>query len=426
MNRLNYLLLLLLCFQTLTLHAEGLKVSPKTPSVILMNPETGRILYEKNAHEPRFPGSTIKIATALFLLEEKHPDLDSVTTISHEAVSVLPASVKQADFNRHPSHRLEHDGTIMGIKKGEKVPLRSLMYGLMLSSGNDAANALVEHCCGSYERFIAEVNAYLKRKGFKETYLTNAHGLHHPELKTTAFEMAKLTAEAMKHPFFKQLVATLAYEVPATNLSPARTLLQHNRLMKKGALYYPKATGGKTGYHARAKYTLSAVAEDKGRKLIAVLLGAETSEQRFKEAIMLFEAAFKEKPVGRTLFAKESDLFSLIVPHAAKPLKARLLDEVNISYYPSEEPSVKAQLCWNACTLPIEAEQKVGELKVVDERGKVLVSTALYAVEHVEKKLFFRFIDGVKEQVWLWIGIALVTLAALVARLYFQARKQAA
>src|SRR6185437_6437502 len=142
---------------------------------------------------------------------------------------------------------------------GEEMPLKEYLYGMMVRSGNDAANVIAEYVSGSIPTFMQELNDYLKQIGCLNTTFCNPHGLHHPDHKTTAFDMALLTREAMKNPVFREIVSTVRHKRPKTNKRPAAVLVQTNRIIKSGTqYYYPKAIGVKTGYHSRAQNTLVA------------------------------------------------------------------------------------------------------------------------------------------------------------------------
>ncbi|MBS0647979.1 MAG: D-alanyl-D-alanine carboxypeptidase [Verrucomicrobia bacterium] len=363
-----------------------MKVEVSAPSAVLMNAETGAILYAKNIHEKQFPASITKIATALYVLEKKGAQLDKLVEASHLALKTVPAPARQAAGSQHPPHTLEHDGTMMGIRPGEMLSLHSLMHGLMLSSGNDAANVLAEYTSGSIDQFVSELNQYLQSHGIQETRFSNPHGLHHAEHWTTAYDMALMTRLALKHAAFREIVKTTKYQCPPTNKQPSRFLSQHNRLVKPGPYFYPKAIGVKTGYVAKAGHTFVGAATHEGRTLIAVLLGCSESEHRFRDSIKLFEAAFREKLLSRVLFAKEKDRFSQSLRGAKAPLDALLKEDLVLKYYPAEEPAFRAEITWNPCKLPIKAGDVVGHLRLVEEKGNSLKELPLFAAHDVDQK----------------------------------------
>lgn len=369
-----------------------------------MNAETGAILYEKNAHEPRFPASVTKIATGLYALEKNGADLKTLVTLLPDYLKTISYAQKQEDFTKYPAHVLEFDGHNCRFKAGEVVPFELLLYGMMLESGNDAANAVAHHCSGSVEQFMKELNQFLKTQGLKQTHFCNPHGLHHPQHVTTAYELAKLTQLALKHPLFKNMVKTVEVERPASNKNPATKIKQTNRLIKPGKFQYAKAIGVKTGYTAKAGYTLVAAAEHEGRVLIAVLLGYATPQQRFIDATRLFEAAFKEKKVTRCLLTKEHEQFHTQIPGAKRLLIAHLREDLTLSYFPAEEPKLSARLKWYPPKLPIKQGEKVGELSLLDSESMVLYQAPLFASYDVEKSLW-RHIKDVLASPLFWIAL---------------------
>jgi D-alanyl-D-alanine carboxypeptidase (penicillin-binding protein 5/6) len=311
----------------------------------------------------------------------------------------------------------------MGLRQGEKHTLYSLLYGLLLSSGNDAANVLAEYTSGSLDQFMSELNQYLQSQGIQETHFTNPHGLHHHEHWTTAYDMALMTRLALKNKVFREVVKTTRYHCPQSNKQPARYLAQHNRLLKQGKYFYPKAIGVKTGYVAKAGHTFVGAATHEGRTLIAVLLNCEESEHRFRDSIKLFEAAFAEKLLSRVLFAKESDRFTRQVPGAKASLDAVLKDDLVLAYYPAEEPAFRAEIAWNSCKLPIKTGEDVGNLRLVADDGKILTQLPLVADHDVDQKWWMSFAVFCKAYKGLLIGMILLSQVVLFL-LYFLKKNQ--
>lgn len=381
------------------------KIEVSAHAAILINAETGKILYEKNAHQPMHPASITKIITALYALEKKGDTLNTSIISSVEALAIVSPQVRRAGNSKQPPHRLEFGGSHMGIKIGEVLSFKSLLYGLMLSSGNDAANVIAEYVSGTIPQFVKELNAYVKSKGCLNTTLYAPHGLPHPEHKSSAYDMALLAKEALKFPVFREIVKTNTYHRPSSNLQPETVLHQHNALVRPGGkFYYPKAIGVKTGYLTVAGYTIVAAAEDQNRKLIAVLLKCEHLEQRYRDAIALFEAAFNEEKTCRTLFSKDFDVFSTPIQGGCKPLQAALLDDVVIHYYLSEEQLFRSQVIWQDRALPIRKNDKVGEVCIISDSGEIVERSTLYAAVDVEPTLLH--VLSVKCQTartWLWI-----------------------
>lgn len=371
-----------------TTHADSLKIEVSAKSAILLNAETGAVLYEKNAHQQMHPASITKISTAMYAIEKKGHALEEQIMASTDAAMAVQPHVRRAANSKHPPYRLEFGGSSMGIKIGEVLSLKSLLYGLMLSSGNDAANVIAEHVSGSVGNFVQELNAYIKSKGCEHTIFYCPHGLPHPDHKTTAYDLALLAKEAMKMPLFREIVKTTVYTRPATNLQPQSLMHQHNALVKPGSkFYYPKATGIKTGYTNQAGYTLIGAAEDAQRKLVAVLLGCENLDQRYRDAIAMFEAAFNEEKASRTLFSKEFDVFSTQILGGKTALQATLANDLTVAYYPSEAETLHAAVHWEEKELPIRKEERVGEVRIFSERGQLVASQPLFAMVNVDPTL---------------------------------------
>lgn len=362
------------------LSAKPLEVELHSKAAILINGETGQVLFEKNAFSPFYPASITKIATALYILE-KNP-LNALETpicaSSNALVSVPP-------HRKNTPYRLETGATIIGLKTGEILSLRSLLYGLVVASGGDAANVLAEHFGNdSIPTFMEQLNKFLHDEiGCKNTHFYNPHGLHFKEHVTTASDMSLIAQRALKHPFFKELVRTRSYACSATNKQPERLFVQTNRLVKRGKFFYPYAIGVKTGYHSAAGFTLVAAAEQRGRLLIAVLLGCEENEHRYLDAKKLFDLAFSEKAVLQTLFSKEK-IFLHCLEGGEKPLQASLAEDFIWNFFPSEEVGAKAFIRWTPPPFPIAKGAIVGEVLWMTERKDVLKKLPLYATEPLQ------------------------------------------
>lgn len=404
------------------LDSEPLKAQIQAKSAILINADNGAVLYEKNSHSPCHPASTTKIATTIYALETQS-NLEAPVTISKSALVSIASNLKKQNPSKYLPHVLENDGSNMGLKTGDIFPLNALLYGTMLVSGNDAANAVGEYCAGNVQEFMVDLNKFIRNKiQLKNTYFSNPHGLHQDNHITTAYDLAKITQYALKNPKFREIVKTTSCEIASSKTQEIKLLESHNRLLKKGAYYYPKAIGVKTGYHSKAGHNLVAAAEHDGRCLIAVLLGYDNPDQRYKDAIALFETAFKEPKQSRTLFSKQFDMFTASIPKGDKVLNARLNEDVKIDYFPSEERKLQAKVRWHRLTFPIEKGMNVGEVVIKDEGGEFVKSFPIFAEERIEKTFFFSFLEIFKSH-YFQAGIleALLVIGLIV---YFVRRKK--
>lgn len=220
---------------------------------ILIDGETGRVLYEKQAEEKSLIASTTKIMTALVICEQTNV-LDRVK-IPKEAVGI--------------------EGSSMYLKEGEVLTVQELLYGLMLQSGNDAAVALAIYCGGTMEGFTELMNDKAHRLGMTQSHFANPNGLDSPGNYSTARDMAILTAYAMQNPIFAQTVSTKTITIGE------RCLRNHNKLLWQ----LEGANGVKTGYTKAAGRILISSVTRMGRQLIAVTFNAPDDWQDHKTLI---------------------------------------------------------------------------------------------------------------------------------------------
>lgn len=388
-----FLGLILTLFLSQSVWAKGgekLSVNVSSECVLLINADTGTILFEKNAQATAFPASITKIATALYALKMCGDKIDQMVVVKSDALASITPQAKHQSNYRNPAHWLETDGNHIGMKKGEEISLRYLLYAMLISSANDAANVIAQHIGGTIPKFMEKLNAYLKEIGCKDTHFLNPHGFHHPEHVTTAVDMGIIAKEAMKYPLFREIVSTVRFTCPQTNLEPERNFIQTNLLLRKGSYFYPKAIGIKTGTTRAAGKTLVAAAKDGDRTLIAVILGNRETGGRFQDAIHLFEAAFNQPKKRRFILNKGLQTLSIDVAGGKNPLKTSLEEPLFYDYFPSDEPKVKATVAWKVPRLPIEKGVPVGSVKVVDSSGHILKERPLLAAETVEPTFWYR------------------------------------
>jgi D-alanyl-D-alanine carboxypeptidase len=215
-------------------------------AAILMDRDSGRILFAKNADRELKIASLTKIMTALVAIEQSK--LNSIVTVGPNAVGV--------------------EGSSIYLKKGEKIPLEHLLYGLMLRSGNDAATAIAEHVGGSVEGFVYLMNQKASFLGLDHTHFMNPHGLDQPDHYSSAKDLAIMTSYALKNPTFRQIVKTQIKTIDWPNLEWDQKFYNKNKLLR----LYPWADGVKTGFTKQARRTLVTSATKNGAQLVAVTL----------------------------------------------------------------------------------------------------------------------------------------------------------
>lgn len=222
--------------------------SVSAESAVLIEAESRKILYEKNAYEKRPMASTTKIMTGLLAIENY--DLQSVVTVSRDAVGV--------------------EGSSIYLREDERLPMEELVYALMLESANDAAAAIAIAVGGSIGGFAEMMNSKAREIGLENTSFENPHGLDSENHYTTAYDLARLSAYALENPAFSRIVSTHKRILKTENGDITRLLVNHNRLLNA----YDGIIGVKTGYTRRSGRCLVSAAERDGVRLVAVTLNA--------------------------------------------------------------------------------------------------------------------------------------------------------
>lgn len=372
----------------------SLDIKLNATSAILINATTGTVLYEKNSHKKCFPASTTKIATVLYVIEQKEKEIDKMISILPEWLITVPKSIKIAEKYTLPPYLLEPDGSHFFLKKEEKISLLNLLYGSMLKSGNDAANALAFSTSKTIDDFIKGLNQYLQNLGCKSTNFVNPHGLHHPDHYTTAYDMALITKKALEEPIFREIVNTITFIRPQTNKQPEKEITTTNQLLRKDRkFYYEKAFGIKTGYTKDAGPTMVAAAMNNDRTVIAVLYGYINPLDRYRDAILLFDTVFNEEKTTRCLYRTTDTEFIKKISGATPELRAGIHSDVYIDYYPSETPQLTSELVWEKNSLPISFNEVVGKISMKDSRSNWKMEIPLYAINNVQASYPLRIIQ---------------------------------
>ena len=236
-------------------------VSVQAESGIVIDADTGTVLWGQNIHNQYFPASITKIMTALIVIETC--SLDETVTFSHNAVFNVEAGSSNA-----------------GINEGDKLSVKDCLYALLLKSANEAANALAEHVAGSTEAFADMMNAKAKELGCTDTHFANPSGLNDPEHYTSTYDMALIARAAFLNPTFEEIDSTAYYKLPPNSINPEGLTIYpgHKMLKKSTPYYYPGIVGGKTGYTTLDGNTLVTCARKNGLKLIAVILKGSTPQ----------------------------------------------------------------------------------------------------------------------------------------------------
>ena len=228
-------------------------------AAVLIHADSGRVLYAKDAGTPRLIASTTKIMTALVVLD--NCEIDERFEIPLECTGI--------------------EGSSMYLKAGESYSVRDLLYGMLLCSGNDAASALALHCAGSIESFAGLMNEKARGLGLQNTSFENPHGLDGENQYASAYDLALITAEAMRNSEFAEIVSSKSYSLGD------KTYVNHNKLLWR----VDGCVGVKTGYTMAAGRTLVSCVERAGMKLIFVTLSAPGD---WEDHTAIYEWAYNE------------------------------------------------------------------------------------------------------------------------------------
>lgn len=248
-------------------------------AVFVANPVTGKIIYEKNAHEKMYPASTTKILTALVAMEKC--EMTDTAIVSQHALDLVPEGYSNAK-----------------LQVGEEHTIKDLLYALLLPSANEAANVLAEHVSGSVEEFAELCNKRAKELGCETLHFVNANGLHDENHYCSAYDLYLVAKECQKYDIFNEIVKTKTYNLPSTDSYPdVRTIKNTNELLFSGTYYYSYCTGIKTGHTTPAGECLVASSSYNNMDLIAVVLGGELVNayglnDRFYDTKRLFEFTY--------------------------------------------------------------------------------------------------------------------------------------
>lgn len=241
-------------------------------SAILMDIDTGSILYAKNIHKKSYPASTTKLLTCLIAVEQGN--LDDMVSFSDTAIFSVPT-----------------DGSKIGMDVGESITLEQSLYGILVGSANEVANAVGEYISGSLEEFINLMNERAAQLGCTDSHFMNTNGLHDDNHYTSAYDLALISAAFFQNDMLCKIGNTDRYEFTATATQPDDFILKNKHRLITGEDPYDGILGGKTGYTDQARQTLVTCAEQNGMRLVCVVFKEESPSQ-FTDTIELFDYGF--------------------------------------------------------------------------------------------------------------------------------------
>ncbi|MEG2387627.1 MAG: D-alanyl-D-alanine carboxypeptidase family protein [Clostridia bacterium] len=234
----------------------------RAKAALVMDAETGTVLYDKNGDRQTYPASTTKIMTCLVALENT-PDLNALVHVGQE------------------SQNIPLDSSKTGISPGEQISMIDLLYGMMMKSGNDAAMTVAVAVGGTVDHFVEMMNTRAREIGCQNTHFVNPHGYHDQAHVSTAHDLALIARVAMQNRTFREIVSAKSYTMAATNLREKKRLETSNAMyVSSSPYYYPDLVGIKTGFHSKAGQCFVGAADKDGTLIISVVLKSIKEDKR--------------------------------------------------------------------------------------------------------------------------------------------------
>ena len=316
----------------------------ESEAALLMDAETGQVLFDQNMNQKMYPASTTKILTAILVVENTSPD--EILTVSKKALEID-----------------EPDSSNIALVPGERLRVADALYALMLPSANDAANVLAEYVSGSQEAFVELMNEKAREIGALNTHFANPSGLHDDDHYSTAYDIALITRYAMENEEFAKYFGAAHYTMSPTNSQPQERYFTNYQwmLVNTTVFYNDTVLGGKIGYTDEARHTMSTVAAKDGRTLVCVVMHASKYE-KFYDTEKLLEYGFEgfypytvtsdrfaefavpigaeNNALGNAFFSLDQDV-TLLLPMGTSPENLKIVYE-KPSVFEQEEDAASA------------------------------------------------------------------------------------
>jgi len=350
-------------------------------AAIVIDADTGRVLYEKDAYSRRAIASTTKIMTAIVAIE--NGNLDDKVKVSIRAASIWGSTIK--------------------LKPGEELTLKELLYGMMLRSGNDAALAVAEHVGGTVENFVKMMNDKARELGLKNTAFKTPHGLDVEGHYSTAYELAMLTRYALQNPVFAQIVATKSTTI--TN----RSLYTTNEMLS----LYPGADGVKTGYTGKAGRCLVTSATRDGFKIISVVLNCSSRSKRAESSKTILDYAFNNYKPYELLRANQELGRVKVYKGKKDSVPVVAVESIKMPLSREEKEKLRTELTLGeTIKAPVYKGVEVGKIEFFVD-GKLIGRSAVKTAEAVPEKSYG---DYFREILDMWFKLARLNLSGVFAK----------
>lgn len=339
--------------------------APHALSAIMIEADTGTVLYEKNANEKMPPASITKVMTMLLIME-----------------AVERGELKLTDKVRTSERAASMGGSQIFLQPGEEMTVEDMIKGIAIASGNDASVAMAEHLAGTEEGFVTRMNERAKQLGMKNTHFVNSNGLPAPNHYSSAMDIAIMSRELLKHDGITRFTGTYQDYLRKDSASPF-WLVNTNRLVR----FYEGVDGLKTGYTGEAKYCLTATAKRNNMRIISVVMGEPDVKTRNSEVATMFNYAFTHFQV-MPMYKKGEAVQPITVDKGQQPqINAVTPYAVSLLMKKGESADTYTRevVINQTVNAPVSKEQVVGHIFIRTKDGKEVNRIDLYPEQSVEK-----------------------------------------
>ena len=346
---------------------SALSLTSYSDSAILIEPTTNTILYELNKDKRKPPASMTKLMTMLLIIEaidDGRIKLNDIVTVSKNAAGM--------------------GGSQVFLEENMKIEVEQLLKGIAIASGNDAAVAMAEHIAGSTDEFVKMMNDKVKELGLSNTHFVNVHGLDAENHYSSAYDMAQIARELLKHK--KILEYTSLYEDYLIKPDGSKTwLVNTNKLVR----FYDGVDGLKTGYTSTAKYCLTETAQKNNIRFVTVTMGVDTSEHRSADTTSMLNYAFANYKLN-TIIKKDQVIGEIEVKKGKNNIgKIAASENVTDLLKQNEKKTYSYNIIKDKVEAPLKKGDVVGKLEVIDNNGKKVKVVNLVINESIDKHSFF-------------------------------------
>ncbi|MDQ0418115.1 D-alanyl-D-alanine carboxypeptidase (penicillin-binding protein 5/6) [Croceifilum oryzae] len=355
-------------------HAAELDLAPNAKSAVLMDADTGTVIYEKNSHEKLPPASITKVMTMLLVMEaieQKKLKMTDSVTVSENASS--------------------KGGSQIFLEPGESMTVHDLLKGVAIGSANDASVALAEHIGGTEENFVAMMNKRAVALGLKDTKFQNPNGLPVADHYSSAYDIALLSRELLKHPEITKYTSLYQDYLRQDSKKPF-WLVNTNKLVR----FYQGLDGLKTGFTTEARFCLTATAKRDNFRVISVVLGEPDSKMRNQEISKMLDYAFSQ--YTNYTFYKKGDLIAKVGVDKGNPeeILIRAHHSMSILMKKGEDPKqYKKVVQFKELKAPIKQGETIGTIDFTNKEGKVVTHLEITSSRDIEEASLWKSIQKV-------------------------------